>query len=163
MKLGLLLAMFCMACCTYAQSLERRVIGSAGGTSTTAAAIITWNVGEAVVNTLSAASVILTQGFEQPPIPSSSVKSVSVNSNIMVYPNPTSGVLNISIKNSLSTEVYKAEVRDIAGKLIMAQNNLELSKGIATLDMGHVSDGCYFLQLSTENRNMTTFKITLIK
>jgi len=49
-----------------AQSISRKVISSAGGTMTGGGNMLTYNIGEPAVHTLTAGSKILTQGFEQP-------------------------------------------------------------------------------------------------
>ncbi len=49
-----------------AQSISRNVIASAGGTLTSAAGQINYNIGEMMIASLSAGSNMITQGFEQP-------------------------------------------------------------------------------------------------
>lgn len=49
-----------------AQSISRKVISSAGGTMTAGGSTLTYTIGEAAVQTLSAGGAMLTQGFEQP-------------------------------------------------------------------------------------------------
>lgn len=49
-----------------AQSIARKSISSAGGTLTGGGNIITFNIGETMIPTLSGGASILTQGFEQP-------------------------------------------------------------------------------------------------
>jgi hypothetical protein len=49
-----------------AQSISRKVIASAGGTLTSAAGSINYNIGETMIASLSVGSNMITQGFEQP-------------------------------------------------------------------------------------------------
>jgi hypothetical protein len=51
---------------SFAQSISRNVISSAGGSLTDGNNIITYNIGETVISTLSTGSNTITQGFEQP-------------------------------------------------------------------------------------------------
>lgn len=49
-----------------AQTISRKVIGSAGGTLTSAAGQINYSIGETMIASLSAGGNMITQGFEQP-------------------------------------------------------------------------------------------------
>ena len=49
-----------------AQTIARKSISSAGGTLTGGGNMITFNIGETMIPTLSGGGSILTQGFEQP-------------------------------------------------------------------------------------------------
>ncbi|MEO6490289.1 MAG: hypothetical protein ABIO04_10140 [Ferruginibacter sp.] len=48
------------------QSISRNVIASAGGTFTSTAGQINYNIGETIITSLTAGSIMITQGFEQP-------------------------------------------------------------------------------------------------
>ncbi|MEZ5195886.1 MAG: hypothetical protein R2764_05675 [Bacteroidales bacterium] len=50
----------------FAQMVERQVIGSAGGYSSTSDLKVSSTVGEAFVATGTSSTIILTQGFQQP-------------------------------------------------------------------------------------------------
>jgi len=64
-----------------------------------------------------------------------------------VYPNITSGIFNIEIEDHTA---LKLEVLDISGKTV-----LDLSPTQRTVDVSHLSDGLYFVRLTTTSDQET--------
>ena len=65
-KIHFLFAFLCMSTLGMAQSIQRQVINSAGGTFTNGGITLTSNIGEAVIGTISNNGITLRQGFLQP-------------------------------------------------------------------------------------------------
>ena len=65
-KLPFIFAVLCMGTFGMAQSIQRQVINSAGGTFTNGGITLTTNIGEAVIGTISNNGITLRQGFLQP-------------------------------------------------------------------------------------------------
>jgi hypothetical protein len=68
------------------------------------------------------------------------------NNEIKVYPNPTTG--KILIKNLIQTSNNSIVIRDILGKIIFtseSRNNLD------SLDISHLEDGIYFIEIASNN------------
>lgn len=65
-KLPFIFAFLCMGTFGMAQSIQRQVINSAGGTFTNGGITLTTNIGEAVIGTISNNGITLRQGFLQP-------------------------------------------------------------------------------------------------
>jgi hypothetical protein len=161
----ILISGFSVAFMADAQSIERSVIGSAGAVSAAGGVILTWTVGETVINTASAGSVILTQGFQQPEQGTSSVDPIRLETGLAVYPNPSNGIFSVAALDNAGIVVNKvaAEVRDAAGKLVFSHNSLDLTSGTNTLDLTKLPGGFYSLSLNAGNDLTATYKLTIIK
>lgn len=155
----------CLGCSAAAsgQSIERSVIGSLGGYSSSGNVSLSFTVGETVVSTVSSGSVILTQGFQQPTTASTGVKQVSHFGNLTVFPNPSSGLFQIKLENSLgnNNDLLKAEVYDGAGKLVLS-NQIQINQQNGSIDLSHLPSGIYHLGLSNSMGSMGVFKLTVI-
>jgi hypothetical protein len=138
-----------------AQSIERQVIGSTGGTSSSGTVIVTATAGECIVTTYTG-SLILTQGYQQTNSQSVSVKEVFVNASFSLFPNPTTGLskLEITTKN-LSTSA-RIEIYSAAGKLISSQevSLIADSKSITLLDLTLQAKGVYLLQIKNSDSSL---------
>jgi hypothetical protein len=147
-----------------AQSIERSVIGSAGGVSTTASSIITWTVGETVVNTAGAGSVILTQGFQQPEISTGAVKTLKSDAGMKVYPNPSSGKFTLEKTESAPSNVRQVSIAvyDAAGKLVYVSGNLDISSGTYNIDLSNLPGGFYSMNVDSVTAS-STYKLTIVK
>lgn len=146
-----------------AQSIERSVIGAAGGFATSANGSLSWTAGETAISTLSAGSVILTQGFQQPEIPASSIKSVSANNNITVFPNPSNGIFQVKLNQALLNNVagLNADVFDGSGKLV-AQRTVALDQTTGSMDLSHLPSGIYNLRITGAEGTSGIFKLTIL-
>lgn len=157
-------SIFVLSHLTFAQSIERSVIGSAGSFVSSGSVQLSWTVGETVVNTASAGSVILTQGFQQPNQANSAVKEVN-QTNLTLYPNPSTGMFQVSLKSGASTlnEQASAFVYDGAGKQVAHFTQLLFNNGSLDLDLSHLPGGLYTLQFQDSKVAVGTFKLTIIK
>lgn len=70
-------------------------------------------------------------------------------SNFAVYPNPATDVINISNVNGL--EITKSTITDINGRIVKTINS-----AISTINVGDLSAGVYFLNVTTTTGNGTT-------
>jgi hypothetical protein len=154
----LFLLSFCVASfAASAQSLERSVIGSAGGGATVGANFITWTVGEPVTITAVAGSVILTQGFQQPADAPNAVKT-SRNSVFSVYPNPSNNVFTVSHASFAGQCTYI--VRDASGRDVLKFKESGTSQTV--VKMAGLPSGCYTLEMQPENQNSSVVQIAYI-
>ena len=139
-----------------AQSLERQVIGSVGG-SFSGAFQVDWTVGETVIQTASGGSSILTQGFHQPPDLPNAVKPIAAMQGISAFPNPTGGMLNLT--SLTSTGDASVFITDMSGKAV---NKLIWNTASpAQIDLGHCAPGVYNIQVHSGGK-LAVFKITRI-
>jgi hypothetical protein len=71
--------------------------------------------------------------------------------NTLVYPNPTKGLLNIA---SADRAIDKIEIFDVSGKKVIASVPFSKSKGETVIDINNLSNGFYFLQITSENKSV---------
>lgn len=138
-----------------AQSIERQVIGSAGG-SYSGSFQVDWTAGETVTTTASAGSVILTQGFQQPASSTSGVKTVSSSNNVTVYPNPTGATVNVAWTGTSFSGTM--ELYDANGRLVFTGSETAASK--AVIDLSAQAPGIYTLRLTGSDAQVSVHRIT---
>lgn len=69
--------------------------------------------------------------------------------DIAVYPNPSNGLVTISYGTLEPTLI---EVYDVSGKLILTKDNLSTTQ--TNIDLSTVSQGIYFIKISSDNQNI---------
>jgi hypothetical protein len=149
-----------------AQSIERYVIGSAGGTYFNGIDFeMDYTVGEIAITTISNTSNTLTQGFQQPyGLTWVAVQEYSDNpSDIILYPNPIVDQLNISIQNA-QTGVYRVMIFDVLGQLLVDDKTSAGFDGTAQLNVNfdRYATGNYFVRIMHEQKIIQTGKIVKI-
>ena len=77
--------------------------------------------------------------------------------NIFVYPNPTKDIATIDFKDYLEWENLKYILVDINGKII--QKNKEITDNNTNIDISVLPLGIYFLNITTNEKLLKTFKI----
>jgi len=80
------------------------------------------------------------------------IGDINIKENIKVYPNPTNGIIMLSNTNNL--KLAEVELFNVLGQSIMKIN----PKNNA-IDMSHLGNGMYFLNIENEQGNKGTFKI----
>jgi len=153
MKTIILLAAICWAINLNAQQAKPQVIATCGNTNQINNTIISYTVGETVVNTFSNNNTILTQGYQQPHYNITQIMPINSNSlNINIYPNPSEDLLNINFNNSLPINI-DLKLYDIAGKLITSTTQLINEKQLLTLPMQNLAAGKYLLNIFCKETN----------
>jgi hypothetical protein len=85
-------------------------------------------------------------------------KATENNSTALsIFPNPSSGIVNIT-SNVINIEVLK--VFDINGKTMMEQN---LTDSKIEINLEHLSNGVYFIEIDDVNKNKQFFKCVISK
>ncbi|MCT8339830.1 M36 family metallopeptidase [Flavobacteriaceae bacterium TK19130] len=79
------------------------------------------------------------------------IADVSMEEAIELYPNPTSGTL--TILNRSNEKLLKATVIDVKGRVIQTVDLREMATE-STIAMDAFANGMYFVQISSENRQM---------
>jgi hypothetical protein len=162
MKTIILLAATCWAINLNAQQAKPQVIATCGNTNQINNTIISYTVGETVVNTFSNNNTILTQGYQQPHYNITQIKpTTSNNLNINIYPNPAEDLLNINFNNSQPLNI-DIKIYDITGKLIISHIQLINEKHLLSLPMKNVAAGKYLLNIYCKEIN-EQFSFEVIK
>lgn len=139
-----------------AQSLERTVVGSTGGTMSAGGTIMGFTVGETLVGMVSNTNTI-DQGFWAGKgivvIPLSTSESPL---EIVVYPNPVVEELSIFTGEN---RVYGIQLFAVNAQQVMTQK-VAADKIDHKIDMSHLTKGVYILQLFLEGESeLLEFKI----
>jgi hypothetical protein len=140
-----------------AQSLEKRVIGSAGTSASGSNVTVDYTIGETVVSTISNSSNILTQGFHQPVSGTVSIAEVSAFS-YKVFPNPFTDLLQVELSVG-QTSLVKLWLSDLYGRMVYEVDAKTLDAGnhLLSVNTQPFSAGTYILSVSVkENSNKLT-------
>jgi hypothetical protein len=148
-----------------AQSIERSVIGSAGGYASAGSVQLSWTAGETVTATATAGSVMLTQGFQQAEQTPNSVTPIDLSSVIRLYPNPSAGIFQLGYKTNSPSNAsdFSAHVFDATGKMVANISRIDLASGSSDLDLSALPGGMYTLRMLSNQNAAGTFKLTIIK
>ena len=144
------------------QSLERQVIGSAGGYDVAGGVSLSFTIGEPVVETAISGSVVLTQGFQQPDDIGVGIKEeIKIKMDYTVYPNPTENLIFIEMTTEEQVEV-KITLVNTLGQTIDELSMTSLVNGTVkeTMDLSLLAAANYILVMSDLSGNvLESFKI----
>ena len=126
------------------------VISSAGKTTINGNYNVSWTVGEAVINTLSAGGTTLTQGFHQPLLieilPTGIEKALLLD--MIAYPNPAFD--KVLFKGGDPSGIYHVRVVDKLGRVLL-QKTLPASD-LEILVAGY-NNGTYLIEVVEDKTN----------
>jgi len=77
---------------------------------------------------------------------------LNLQNNLSVYPNPTTGI--IQIENNTDNNINKIVVTNTLGQEVNIFKN-----NINNIDISHLPNAIYFINIFTKNNNMVTYKI----
>jgi hypothetical protein len=150
----------------FAQSIERYVISSCGGSYFDGSSVsLDYTAGEFAITTISNSTNIMTQGFHQPFI--NYYVSVQENSGnqvqVDIYPNPVVDQLYIEVSNA-KDEDLRICMYDILGQLVVDESAKSDMTGMirANFNMTDLSTGNYFVRVMQGKEVITTKKIIKI-
>lgn len=134
-------------------ALAQEVLSPSGRQILNNEIMISYTIGEPVVNTAFTDSSVITQGFQQSNI---SVIPVNVMENpfgLKVFPNPTKDLITIRLK--VKTDNMNYGLYDVDGKLIIQNKIFDQTSQI---DMSPYASGIYLLKIKN-NKQINSFKI----
>lgn len=89
------------------------------------------------------------------------VKELKSQANFLLYPNPSSGLTHVLIPEGSFKNKVKITVIDITGKEVYV-NSTDMRFGLLDLNLYHLDNGSYFIQL-TDGESSRTQKLILVK
>jgi hypothetical protein len=139
---------------TFAQTISKQVIGTAGKTQSNSNLKLSWTTGEPVVGLMTAGGNQLGNGYYPAmDIQALSIDDVTLNVEIMLYPNPTSQSLYVSHPELKS---FGIQIVDLNGKQVYSGT---ISKD-QPLDVSNYSQGMYLITIENKEANKkNTYKI----
>ena len=140
----------------FAQIVSPEVIGSSGDHFSNSSSMVSWTIGEPVIETFNSGSNLLSQGFHQTNLIVEDIQDNDQSIDFSVFPNPATEQLNILLNNTNGN--YKVNIYDVEGKLI---NTYEIQGYIKkTIDVSHYSTGIYLLHLVDQShKSIKVYKI----
>lgn len=157
MKAHFLFYFLFLTTCSYGQSLEQFVIGSAGNfSSTSTGSTLSWTLGEPLISTSNSSTAILTQGFQQTilvnPLSTNTVLNQGIH--LQVFPNPTLEQITLKKENQ---GTLTAELLDILGQSI---GQYSLTNTQTTISLETLPAATYLLCVrDLDHQIIKTFKI----
>lgn len=160
MRKALIMALTFGPLSIFAQSAERQVIASTGGTASAANVQISYTVGETVIAAGSASNIIITQGFQQSDMEVVGMEELNNGLSVNVYPNPATDNVTIDIETTSPLNI-NATVYDLPGKQTgIALPNLNVNGRLKqTLDLSSLASGQYFISFTDKNTILGTVRI----
>ena len=146
--------MLLFPCLCLAQlSLERQVIGSSGGFSSSGGINLSATTGEAVIQTASSGTIVLTQGFQQPDETGmvSRHRPLTGSLTYTLSPNPARDHLHLDLQADRNLTVY-LRLFDLRGKEIpLPEARMEVRPTAErSFAIAGLAEGSYFLALFDE-------------
>ncbi|MDX1907936.1 MAG: T9SS type A sorting domain-containing protein [Bacteroidia bacterium] len=144
----LMLALLLTGSLVQAQTLERQVIGAAGGFGTAAGIQLSSTVGEAATTTLQSGAFILSQGFQQGDLFRVGIDDPGIRVSYQLYPNPTTGQIVLELEAATAVRLT-LELTDMRGRAIALPEQSVMLTPRATLawDLSHLAEGTYLITL----------------
>jgi hypothetical protein len=155
LKFQTILLMVLIGCISnsYAQVFS---LNTAGGTASGNTGSVNYTVGQLTYVTHTGINGSVAAGVQQ-------IYEISVISGLeeptaimlSVYPNPTIDFLTLEVKD-FENSLYLFQLLDIRGKVL---KNEHISNIKTSVQMANFNSGIYFLRISTEQKEIKTFKI----
>jgi len=153
-----------------AQSLDRAVLGAAGGENRAGAVQLQWTLGETAIQTHYTDEGLLTEGFHQPELRVESPEQqalpesfrseqASPGLELTAFPNPTPDQLQVRLSSTREGE-GQLELRSATGQRLWAEP-IRLRADHQQLPMANYAAGTYYLSLrDATGRLLQILKVT---
>tara|TARA_R110002110_G_scaffold109753_4_gene273632 strand:- start:7052 stop:7540 length:489 start_codon:yes stop_codon:yes gene_type:complete len=143
------------------QSIERQVIGSAGGVMKSQNICISYTIGEAFVSYHNNGNILMSEGFQQGEITQLTdigIEEEDDGIDIEIYPNPTTGSVTLKIEEKDIESKYTVAVFNIENKLLFMDVCNGTDKYL-NIDMTGYAPGLYIVGVAYGIKN----KVVLIE
>lgn len=132
----------------FAQSLDRQVMGSSGGSFSGSSMSVDYTVGEAVTNTGVAGTFTLSQGFQQAGDNSSSVREQLINASYRLFPNPANDRITLSVSADVSFSLTVSLVNATGQRIFSDEQPQTVQRQYTrSIPLTDLPSGIYFLNL----------------
>ncbi|MES2764810.1 MAG: T9SS type A sorting domain-containing protein [Bacteroidota bacterium] len=164
--LCLFTVIWCSPCIVTGQSIETEIIASSGENVEVWSSdlLLSWTIGESVVESYTDGSILLVQGYHQPAMKITPLIAVSGFKDIIsVYPNPATDFIVISLKKNAAEhpiEKVKILLQDLGGRLV---HQAEFASREHRIDVQLLANGMYILRLMNAEDNSFIGSYTIEK
>ena len=122
--------------------------------------MLTWTLGETVIQNIHSTNNYLSQGFQQPNYAVvGAVNDLNTQFDVTVFPNPVSNMLSVTVcgKETMPIEI---SITDISGKIILTRHFPSSLQHDITIDVSEYPSAVYFLTVVNDNNKISnTYKI----
>jgi hypothetical protein len=134
---------------------------SSGGLAFGAGGVMNYSIGQTDYKTLSSANTIITQGLQQTyeVIDISGLTENQYANTVFLYPNPVSDFIHLKIQNTDLSNLHVTLINSI-GQEVLDQSIQEVH---TILPMLELTQGIYFLKITSNNTLIKTFKLIKTK
>ena len=128
-----------------AQTINRSVVSSSGGSAKLDNLNVDWTLGELAILTLRTEDLILTQGFHQPILTATTLATELEDLNFNIYPNPTSSTIFIDQDKPITWDV------SIVNQVGLLEQNHRIGSSHSTIDLSNLISGVYLIIIREAN------------
>lgn len=149
MKITLSITLLLAGTYAYAQTADRQVLASMGGSFSGSAISADYTAGEIATATTQVGSFTLTQGFQQGDIGASAIaKTTTVFASYQLYPNPAREKVFFEITLSDATPL-KLSICNVNGQILWSEEHKQLQKGNSKIEINTsaFASGVYLLNV----------------
>lgn len=156
-KLIILTSLLLTTISGFSQELTPQIVASAGDTYEANGIILSWTLGEPIVETFTSSNAILTQGFHQADISVSPNDLVEIGGlEVDVYPNPAGEYVNIDMTTGEIKRIT-IELYNLDGKKVMIKQDF-IIENERQLHLKDIPSGTYILKIIHQDK-AKTYKI----
>lgn len=131
---------------------------ASGGVASGSGGSVSFSIGQVVYTTNHGATGTVAQGVQQPYEISQTTgiaESKNINLQVSAYPNPTIDFLTLQVSN-LDLKNVSYQLIDMNGRLIETKL---ITSNEMSITMSNLIAATYFLKVTSNNKEVTTFKI----
>lgn len=164
MKKQIILSLaFALPLAASAQSADRQVLGSSGGSYSGTTLQADYTAGEVVTISGSSGTFSVHQGFQQNDANTSGIKEQNISVNYTLYPNPAQDLITLSLTVQKSIEL-KISLTNSIGQVISADQKAEKINASYKREISLIAlaSGVYFINLF-DDKNALLHSIKFIK
>ncbi|MCC6186195.1 MAG: T9SS type A sorting domain-containing protein [Chitinophagaceae bacterium] len=154
-KSTLLLSLMLYAGATYAQSADRQVLGSSGGSYSGASIQADFTAGETATASGASGSFLVNQGFQQNPANTLAIKEQGLLVNYALFPNPAQEIVTLGLITKEGLDL-KISLTNATGQNIFTDPKAEkISTNYKReISLKALASGIYFLNLFDNNNGL---------
>lgn len=154
-----------LACSTMAaaQSADRQVIGSSGGSYSSPIADIDYTVGETITASGSSGTFSINQGFQQPAENSSAIAEQKILVDFSLFPNPAQNLISLQLNSTKALELNISMTNAMGQKLLTNETVAKINNYYRhDFPIQTLASGIYFINL-IDTKNQLVQSIRFIK
>lgn len=138
-----------------AQTAERQVLGSSGGSYSDPTIQADYTIGETITTSGLSGSFVVNQGFEQNPTNTTGIKDKKVLVNFSLYPNPAQNLVTLTL-NTTEALTLNFSLTSLTGQVILSnQESIKVQQNYKReIPLQALASGIYFINLYSEESGL---------